>query len=159
MAVVMAATERTLASRLMCVEEVYGQHLRRLTSLTCYHHQILFGGVAPILHQSQELLARLEDAISRWHPEESCLGPLFTAEVWEQYEVYLDQYHDAVRVLREKRSTDDEFVALCKLRRGAAKHSLPRLLHLPVHGRAHGDFSPYEGGVKSGASHLPLSRS
>ncbi|XP_042210858.1 uncharacterized protein LOC121858477 [Homarus americanus] len=131
MAVVVAATERTLARRLQCVEEVYGQHLRRLTSVTHYQYELLFGGVAPILTQSQDLLTRLEGTIATWDPDESCLGPLFVAELWEQYEEYLDQYQEAARVLREKHNNDEEFVALCKLRRGAAKHSLPHLLHLP----------------------------
>lgn len=36
------------------------------------------------------------------------------------------------RFLREKTAADDDFPELCKLRRGAAKHSLPSLLDLPV---------------------------
>ncbi|MPC12958.1 hypothetical protein E2C01_005676 [Portunus trituberculatus] len=35
------------------------------------------------------------------------------------------------KVLREKEAGDEEFVALCRLRRGAARHSLVHLLHLP----------------------------
>ena len=36
------------------------------------------------------------------------------------------------RVLREKEAVDEEFVALCRLRRGTAKYSLFHLLNLPV---------------------------
>ncbi|XP_042885062.1 uncharacterized protein LOC122261464 [Penaeus japonicus] len=132
MAIVIAATEKTLVRRLRCVEAVYGQHLRRLSSVTEDEHEILFGGVAPILTQAEALISRVEGAIDCWDAETSCLGPLFTAELWEQYEEYLSQYQEAVRILREKHSTDEEFVALCKLRRGAARHSLLHLLHLPV---------------------------
>ncbi|XP_069987275.1 uncharacterized protein [Penaeus vannamei] len=132
MAIVIAATEKTLVRRLRCVEAVYGQHLRRLSSVTEDEHEILFGGVAPIVTQAEAFISRLENAIDCWDAETSCLGPLFVAELWEQYEEYLGQYQEAVRILREKHSTDEEFVALCKLRRGAARHSLLHLLHLPV---------------------------
>ncbi|KAK8744677.1 hypothetical protein OTU49_000564 [Cherax quadricarinatus] len=97
MAVVMAATERTLVSRLRCVDDVYGQHLQRLSSVSDYEHQVLFDGVAPILQQSQELLAKLDDAITNWSSEESCLGTLFSSELWEHYSRYLDHYLDARR--------------------------------------------------------------
>lgn len=36
------------------------------------------------------------------------------------------------RLLKEKQDRDEDFVALCQLRRGAAKYSMEDLLQLPV---------------------------
>ena len=36
------------------------------------------------------------------------------------------------RLLKEKRHKEEEFVEFCKLRRGAARHTLESLLLLPV---------------------------
>ena len=36
------------------------------------------------------------------------------------------------RLYRQKQATDEEFVEFCRLRRGAAKHTLDALLLLPV---------------------------
>lgn len=59
MAIVIAATEKTLVRRLRCVEAVYGQHLRRLSSVTEDEHEILFGGVAPIVTQAEAFISRV----------------------------------------------------------------------------------------------------
>lgn len=52
----LVASERMLGRRLRCVDEVYGQHLRRLSSVTQYEHQILFDSVAPIITLSDQLV-------------------------------------------------------------------------------------------------------
>ncbi|XP_068200560.1 LOW QUALITY PROTEIN: uncharacterized protein [Palaemon carinicauda] len=199
-AVVMAATERTLCGRLRCVEEVYGRHLRRLSSVSPEEHDILFRSVEPLVEASEAFIKRTanerktppgwkvdlgltsriakfsddtklginaadsedlealrEDLIElgEWsekgqmpfncgkckfmhigcnNPQSDyiLLGAVFDDEMWDVYETYFDQYQEAISILREKHSNDEEFVALCKLRRGAARHSLIYLLHLPV---------------------------
>ncbi|KAG8308360.1 hypothetical protein J6590_002448 [Homalodisca vitripennis] len=44
---------------------------------------------------------------------------------------HLQAYLTFYRFLRDKTVTDDDFLELCKLRRGAATYSLPALLDLP----------------------------
>ncbi|XP_050733672.1 uncharacterized protein LOC127007104 isoform X2 [Eriocheir sinensis] len=131
-ALVLAASERLLGRRLRCLDEVYGQHMRRLSSVTHAEQQVLFDSLKPIITLSEQLLASLDAAVSSWDSETTCLGVLFEEDLWERYEEYLQVYEQAVRVLREKEATDEEFVALCRLRRGAARFSLLHLLHLPV---------------------------
>lgn len=60
----LAASERMLGRRLRCVDEVYGQHLRRLSSVTQYEHQILFDSVAPIITLSDQLVESVRIAHS-----------------------------------------------------------------------------------------------
>ncbi|KAG8187319.1 hypothetical protein JTE90_011689 [Oedothorax gibbosus] len=58
---------------------------------------------------------------------------IFSKLLWTKYEEYQNLYLDTtLPLLKEKESSDEDFVALCQLRQGAAKYSLAALLELPV---------------------------
>ncbi|GFQ84165.1 uncharacterized protein TNCT_72651 [Trichonephila clavata] len=58
---------------------------------------------------------------------------IFSKLLWNKYEEYQNLYLDiALPLLKEKETSDEDFVALCQLRQGAAKYSLAALLELPV---------------------------
>ncbi|XP_025413731.1 rho GTPase-activating protein 20-like isoform X3 [Sipha flava] len=57
---------------------------------------------------------------------------LFSANFWDCYNDYQEVHRHAKELLREKSALDEDFVAFCVQRKGAAKHSLQHIIDLPV---------------------------
>ncbi|RZF48319.1 hypothetical protein LSTR_LSTR010282 [Laodelphax striatellus] len=115
---------------LRSIGELYANPIRRLGYLESDEYQEIFDAITGLVHVCQTLTQQLELVLDDWEVESSRIGQLFPDNFWSQYDDYQDVYRKARQLLREK-TKDDDFVELCKLRRGAAKHSLQSLLDLP----------------------------
>ncbi|XP_074663008.1 uncharacterized protein LOC141915395 [Tubulanus polymorphus] len=124
-------SERSYVEHIRNISDVYAEPFRKFTSLSCEDHRLLFAGLGPILSLATLICLRLEDAIDNWDPY-FILGNLFSKHFWNQYDDYYASYREVKELLRKKRNTDKEFVEFCKMRRGAARHSLESLLLLPL---------------------------
>ncbi|XP_039300570.1 uncharacterized protein LOC111049360 [Nilaparvata lugens] len=116
---------------LRSIGELYANPIRRLGYLEPDEYQEIFDAITGLVHVCQTLTEQLEKVLDDWEIETIKIGQLFPDNLWNQYEDYQDVYRKARQLLREK-TEDDDFVELCKLRKGAAKHSLQSLLDLPV---------------------------
>ncbi|KAL1464659.1 hypothetical protein WDU94_004286 [Cyamophila willieti] len=72
----------------------------------------------------------LSNALSDWSNGKGKIGVIFSSQFWDQYEKYQELHRHARELLREK-SQDEEFVELCRHRRGAARYTLDSILQLP----------------------------
>ncbi|ELT92270.1 hypothetical protein CAPTEDRAFT_197067 [Capitella teleta] len=95
-------------------------------------HRVLFFCLEPLLSLSTTLCLKVDVAIQTWDPGTSQIGSLFSKQLWHHYDEYYDNYRDIRMLLKEKRSTDPEFVQFCLLRRQSASHSLDALCLKPV---------------------------
>ncbi|XP_043200560.1 uncharacterized protein LOC122369708 [Amphibalanus amphitrite] len=138
------AAERRYLTSVRAVEQIYGTPLRKLSSISAEEHRQLFTGIQPVCSVSAMLVNKLECALAAWDKEETRVGGLFSKQLLTQYEDYKEFYSRARELLREKQTTDEEFVEFCKLRRGAAKHTLDTLLSLPTGVSELGDTFPWE---------------
>ncbi|CAM1291868.1 Uncharacterised protein r2_g106 [Pycnogonum litorale] len=126
-------TEKEYLRAIKTVPVMYAIPLRKLCSLSFDDHRLLFGWVEPITSISSMLLTKLQDVLSRWDAEDSCVGAIFSKQLWNQYEEYHKTYSKNItRLFRDKLDYDEEFMELCELRRGPAKLTLQHLLRLPV---------------------------
>ncbi|GIY87680.1 uncharacterized protein CEXT_176061, partial [Caerostris extrusa] len=74
----------------------------------------------------------LSVAVEEWESYETKVASIFSKLLWNKYEEYQNLYLDiTLPLLKEKETSDEDFVALCQLRQGAAKYSLAALLELP----------------------------
>ncbi|XP_037081576.1 uncharacterized protein LOC119102314 [Pollicipes pollicipes] len=125
------AAERRYLTSVKAVEQIYGTPLRKLSSISPEQHRQLFTGIQPVCSVSAMLINKLECTLAAWDRTETRVGGLFSKQLLAQYDEYKEFYARARELLREKQTTDEEFVEFCKLRRGAAKHTLDTLLSLP----------------------------
>ncbi|XP_043242772.1 rho GTPase-activating protein 20-like [Amphibalanus amphitrite] len=126
------AGERRYLASVRSLEHVYGTPLRKLSSISAEEHRQLFTGIQPVCSVSAMLISKLESTLDTWDSETTRVGGLFSKQLIHQYEEYLKFHQTARRLYRQKQATDEEFVEFCRLRRGAAKHTLDALLLLPV---------------------------
>ncbi|XP_064629572.1 uncharacterized protein LOC135488737 isoform X2 [Lineus longissimus] len=125
-------SENKFRELIKSVFDVYADPLRKFSSINPEDHRTLFSGLEPILSMSTLLCTKLEDTIKVWEESSSTVGNLFSKQFWHSFDEYYTRYPFVKLLLRKKRDTDEEFVQFCKLRRGAARHSLDSLLLLPV---------------------------
>ncbi|KAI5711465.1 hypothetical protein M8J75_000576 [Diaphorina citri] len=78
-----------------------------------------------------KLTNNLSNVLSDWSNEKGKIGAIFSSEFWDQYEKYQEVHRQARELLREK-NQDEEFVELCRHRRGAAQYTLESILQLPI---------------------------
>ncbi|KZS13367.1 Uncharacterized protein APZ42_021521, partial [Daphnia magna] len=88
--------------------------------------------VVHLRRKATVLCLRLEDALAAWDPHETKIGSLFSKQFWNQFDDYFRFFTHAKELLREKQCRDEEFIEICKLRQGAALHTIDSLLDLPV---------------------------
>ncbi|XP_045029903.1 uncharacterized protein LOC116922673 isoform X1 [Daphnia magna] len=124
--------EREFLVSLRTIYDIYARPLRKLCSISDDEQKQLFGGIEPILSVSNMLLTKLEDALAAWDPHETKIGSLFSKQFWNQFDDYFRFFTHAKELLREKQCRDEEFIEICKLRQGAALHTIDSLLDLPI---------------------------
>ncbi|XP_057375520.1 uncharacterized protein LOC130696460 [Daphnia carinata] len=124
--------EREFLVSLRTIYDIYARPLRKLCSISDEEQKQLFGGVEPVLSVSNMLLTKLEDALAAWDPHETKIGSLFSKQFWNQFDDYFRFFTHAKELLREKQCRDEEFIEICKLRQGAALHTIDSLLDLPI---------------------------
>ncbi|KFM77661.1 hypothetical protein X975_16401, partial [Stegodyphus mimosarum] len=74
------------------------------------------------------VIIKLTVAVEEWETYQTKVGSIFSKLLWNKYEEYQSLYLSiTLPLLKEKQTTDEDFVALCQLRRGAAKYSLEDL--------------------------------
>ncbi|XP_046638914.1 uncharacterized protein LOC124320213 isoform X2 [Daphnia pulicaria] len=125
-------SEREFLVSLRTIYDIYARPLRKLCSISDEEQKQLFGGIEPILSVSNMLLTKLEDALAAWDPHETKIGSLFSKQFWNQFDEYFRFFTQAKELLREKQCRDEEFIEICKLRQGAALHTIDSLLDLPI---------------------------
>ncbi|KAI9554315.1 hypothetical protein GHT06_019587 [Daphnia sinensis] len=130
--------EREFLVSLRTIYDIYARPLRKLCSISDDEQKQLFGGIEPILSVSNMLLTKLEDALAAWDPHETKIGSLFSKQFWNQFDDYFRFFTHAKELLREKQCRDEEFIEICKLRQGAALHTIDSLLDLPRNSYAYG---------------------
>ncbi|XP_054158189.1 uncharacterized protein LOC128956496 [Oppia nitens] len=81
---------------------------------------------------SAQIITKLESVLNSWDDRTSCIGAIFSKQLWQQYDSYLSKYSTILNLLKDKQDTEDEFLVICRLHKGAAKHRLNDLLHLPL---------------------------
>ncbi|XP_049772460.1 uncharacterized protein LOC126159271 [Schistocerca cancellata] len=127
--------ERQFSRELSAAGELWAGPLRRLPStLSPHQHDTVFQGLAALAKAAATFAAQIGEVVENWNPETSEVGQLFSQQLWDNFEEYQDTYRLARELLREKCAEDEEFVEICKLRRGAALHTLESLLDLPTGG-------------------------
>ncbi|XP_046988171.1 uncharacterized protein LOC124593867 [Schistocerca americana] len=125
--------ERQFSCELSAAGELWAGPLRRLPStLSPHQHDTVFQGLAALAKAAAAFAAQIGEVVENWNPETSEVGQLFSQQLWDNFEEYQDTYRLARELLREKCAEDEEFVEICKLRRGAALHTLESLLDLPA---------------------------
>ncbi|XP_075210364.1 uncharacterized protein LOC142317703 [Lycorma delicatula] len=112
--------------------ELFGSPLSRMQCFELEDHQYIFDSITDLANTCQDLAEQMRAVLDTWNPDTFKIGHLFSKQVWEQYDSYQDMLRKARQLLREK-ATDDDFNELCKLRRGAAKHTLQSLMELPLY--------------------------
>ncbi|KAG8197829.1 hypothetical protein JTE90_020107 [Oedothorax gibbosus] len=130
------ATEKDYCQTLKTVSDLYEKPLRKLLSMEKEDYKSFFDWVEPICSLSKMVIIKLTVAIDEWETYETKVATIFSKLLWTKYEEYQNLYLDTtLPLLKEKESSDEDFVALCQLRQGAAKYSLAALLELPRHVR------------------------
>ncbi|KAK2156115.1 hypothetical protein LSH36_221g02009, partial [Paralvinella palmiformis] len=124
--------EKLYQECLHSILDVYAEPLRKFSSLSAADHRVLFCSLEPILSFSTTLCLKINDAIQTWDPGTTRIGNLFSKQFWHHYDEYYLRYPTIRSLLKEKYTTDEEFTEFCRMRHGAAHHSLESLLLLPV---------------------------
>ncbi|XP_067142901.1 uncharacterized protein [Centruroides vittatus] len=126
-------SEREYCHTLRSVCDLYEKPLRKLLSLDNKDYRALFDWVEPVCSLSNLVIKKLENALEFWDSKHTKIGNIFSKQLWNKYEEYQCIFRSTtLPLLREKEQNDEDFVALCQLRQGAAKYSLDGLLHLPL---------------------------
>ncbi|GIY26187.1 DH domain-containing protein [Caerostris darwini] len=129
------SSEKDYCHTLKTVADLYEKPLRKLLSMEKEDYKSLFDWVEPICSLSKMVIIKLSVAVEEWESYETKVASIFSKLLWNKYEEYQNLYLDiTLPLLKEKETSDEDFVALCQLRQGAAKYSLAALLELPVGG-------------------------
>ncbi|XP_042899392.1 uncharacterized protein [Parasteatoda tepidariorum] len=127
------SSEKDYCHTLKTVSDLYEKPLRKLLSMEKEDYKSLFDWVEPVCSLSKMVIIKLNVAVEEWETYETKVATIFSKLLWTKYEEYQNLYENiALPLLKEKETSDEDFVALCQLRRGAAKYSLAGLLHLPL---------------------------
>ncbi|GFY42130.1 uncharacterized protein TNIN_487831 [Trichonephila inaurata madagascariensis] len=123
-------------------------------TLDRYRHPVISGKFLPFRGMRDHFCSGtrspiLTVAVDEWETYETKVATIFSKLLWNKYEEYQNLYLDiALPLLKEKETTDEDFVALCQLRQGAAKYSLAALLELPVRSLVLDQPSTFNGASK-----------
>ncbi|XP_024080910.1 rho GTPase-activating protein 20-like isoform X3 [Cimex lectularius] len=131
-----ALAEIRHVARLRSCVPLYGSPLTQLGVLSPQDFSKICQPITALAETCNSAAAKMKELLDNWKTGTDMIdtiGNIFDEKFWGQYEIYQSTYRSARQTIREKSKGDDDFVELCKLRKGAAKFGLMDILDLPVH--------------------------